>query len=70
MSKTYSFDEYMETFRPQVCRKCEGEGKLFEFGRPVYCDACAGTGRKDKKPREGIVNEAMKRVRVTRAVTT
>jgi DnaJ-class molecular chaperone len=70
MSKRYSFDEYMKTFSPQTCRKCEGEGKLFEFGRLVCCDACDGTGRKDKKPRQEIINEIMKRMRVTRAATT
>lgn len=61
--KKHSFDEYMETFCPNTCPKCKGEGRLIRSRHLIYCDACDGTGRKNKRTDKELVAEALSRVR-------
>lgn len=61
--KSYSFDEYIDTFLPFMCKACMGTGRRYVWNNPRYreqivCPDCDGTGRMDRKTiedwREGV----------------
>jgi DnaJ-class molecular chaperone len=63
--KFYSFDDYMRTFSPHVCRTCEGSGVTGSLPRGTlrHCPDCDGTGRKDRRTLEQVVGDVMRKVR-------
>jgi DnaJ-class molecular chaperone len=63
--KQYSYDAYLNAFRPEMCRTCDGSGVTgrLALGTLRVCAGCDGTGRKDGRTPKQIVDEAMRKVR-------
>jgi len=63
--KSYTFDEYMDTFSPNTCRGCNGSGVQGSLLRRTLrpCEDCDGTGRKDRRTLDEVMRDALEKIR-------
>lgn len=63
--KSYSFDEYLDTFSPNTCKPCTGSGVVGSLPLRTlrHCPDCNGTGRKDRHTLKDLARDAVKAIR-------
>lgn len=50
LKKSYTYEEYLNTFFPWMCRACENGTQRGILGGRRICPECGGTGRKGQCP--------------------